>query len=527
MPARDGVEGPNHVRTFPALSPVNFLERSGAVFADRLAITDGEQQFTYGEFLDRCRRLADSLREQGVGNGSRVCALCVNSHVMLELHNAVPGCGAVLVPLNIRLAPPDLEGIIRHAGASLLIADPECESLARAVSAAVGIRLVLSGAASEYEALVASGTPEPLRPREETDLLAINYTSGSTGTPKGVMYNHRGAFLQALAMAYHLGLSLDSSYLWTLPMFHCDGWCHTWAVTAAGAVHRCVRKIDAPAIWETIASGAVTHLAAAPIVLTMIAEAAANDPERRPPHPVSAATGGAPPTPTLVDRLDRLGVTVSHLYGLTETYGPVIANQWQPEWSAQPAAQRFFLSARQGIGNIVTSEVRVVDADGKDVASDATAIGEIIIRSNNVMVGYYRDPAASEAALVDGWLHTGDLAVRHPDGYLEVRDRAKDIVIVGGENVSSVEVERVICEHSAVLEAAVVSLPDEHWGEVPVAIVVLRDHAVATEAEIIEHVRARTAHFKAPKRVHFAPIPKTSTGKVQKHVLREWVRAMR
>jgi fatty-acyl-CoA synthase len=509
--------------TIAPLTPTAFLERSSIVFADKVAVIDGDQRFTYGEFADRSRRLASAIREAGVAAGDRVAALCVNSHVMLEMHNGVPGSGAVLVPLNIRLAAGELAEILGHCGASLLVADDECAELAREVSASVGVRLVVAGPGSEYEQLIAGAVAMPFSSVEETDLLAINYTSGSTGRPKGVMYNHRGAYLQSLAMAFHLNLNVDSAYLWTLPMFHCDGWCHTWAVTAAGAVHICVRRIDPPKVWSTISSGTVSHLAAAPTVLNMIAAAATNSADPPPSRSVLAATGGAPPTPAMLDRLAPLNISVVHLYGLTETYGPSVINQKRQAWSDEPREVQLALNARQGIGNVVTGGVRVVDVEGNEVPSDGQSVGEITIMGNNVMVGYYRDEEATAAALRGGWLHTGDLAVRHPDGYIEMHDRAKDIVITGGENVSSLEIERLICEHPSVLEAAVVALPDDRWGEVPVAVVTLRAGTSSSEIEIIEFVRSRAAHFKAPKVVYFAELPKT--GKVQKNLLRDWVRS--
>jgi len=330
------------------------------------------------------------------------------------------------------------------------------------------------------------------------------------------MYTHRGAYLQALAMAFHSRLGLDSSYLWTLPMFHCNGWCFTWAVTAAGAVHVCQREIDPAAIWSAICRGGVTHLCAAPTVLTMIAEAAASSPGGNLSHPVHIFTGGAPPTPALLSRLAALKLHVTHLYGLTETYGPSVINDWQPEWNAKSETDRAKLNARQGVGNVVTKDIRVIDAGGNDVPADGETLGEIMIRGNNVTTGYYRDEAATRACELDGWFRTGDLGVRYPDGYIELRDRAKDIIITGGENVASVEVEKALAEHPAVLEAVVVGRPDERWGEIPIAFVVLRQGMSATKEELIEFVCGRIARFKAPREILFEELPKTSTGKIQK-----------
>jgi fatty-acyl-CoA synthase len=484
-------------------------------------MVDGDRRFTYAEFADRARRLAGFLHEFGIQPGDRVAALCVNSHVMLELHNGVPMAGAVLVPMNIRLSPGELAYVAEHSGARLLIATEELAEAARTVAERTGVRLVLGGSPGcEYERVLEKAAPHSIPCTDEKALLAINYTSGSTGRPKGVMYSHRGAYLQAVAMAYHTRMGVDSVYLWTLPMFHCDGWCFTWAVTAAAATHVALRKADPALAWSMICERGITHLSGAPTVLTMIAEAAAADPTRRPSHPVYANTGGAPPSPALLARLADIKMQVTHLYGLTESYGPAVICEWQPEWSSRPAAEQARLNARQGIGNVITGGIDVFDDEGHPVPWDGQTIGEIVLRGNNTMLGYYRDEEATRASTINGWFRTGDLGVRHPDGYVELKDRAKDIIISGGENVASVEVERVLVEHPAVLEAAVVGRNDSRWGEVPVAFVVLRPGKSATEAELIEFVRSRIAHFKAPKQIHFEELPKTSTGKIQKHVLR-------
>jgi fatty-acyl-CoA synthase len=510
------------------LSPVLFLDRAAAVFARRTAIVDGDRCFTYGEFGERAHRLAGLLSDAGIHTGDRVAALCVNSHVMLELHNGVPMAGAVLVPMNTRLSVGEMTHIIENSGARLLIATQELAEAARDAAERTGVRLILAGThTSEYEQLLDASPVERLASIDEKSLVSINYTSGSTGRPKGVMCTHRGAYLQALAMAYHSGLGLDSAFLWTLPMFHCNGWCFTWAITAAGALHICQHELNPSAIWATLCEGGVTHLCAAPTVLTMLAEAATSSPDQKPPRPIRVFTGGAPPTPPLLARLTSLNMEVTHLYGSTETYGPAVINQWQPEWTDKPAAERARLNARQGIGNVVTQRVRVVDLEGHDVPADGMTLGEIIVRGNNVTPGYYNDEESTRAAHINGWFRTGDLGVRFPDGYIELRDRAKDIIITGGENIASVEVEKVLADHPCVLEAAVVGLADELWGEVPVAFVVLRPGTSATEGELIDFVRRRIAHFKAPKQIRFEELPKTSTGKIQKHVLRERLTAPR
>jgi fatty-acyl-CoA synthase len=506
---------------FIPLNPTNFLDRAANIFTARTAVVDGARRFTYGEFGDRSRRLAGLLRGAGAAPGDRIAALCTNSHVMLEMHNGVPMAGCALVPMNIRLAHQELAYILENSGARILIATHEFAETAQKLASATGVRLILAGdETSEYETLLRSSAPLPTEPVDEMSLLAINYTSGSTGRPKGVMYTHRGAYLQALAMAFHSRMGLESSYLWTLPMFHCNGWCFPWAVTAAGAIHVCLRQMDPATVWSAICGGSVTHLCAAPTVLTMIAEAAAASGEGKINLPVHAFTGGAPPAPALLARLAELNLRVTHLYGLTETYGPSVINEWQPEWGACSEKEKARLNARQGVRNVVTHEIRVLDANGDDVPADGATLGEIAIRGNNVTIGYYRDEEATRAADAGGWLRTGDLGVRFPDGYIELRDRSKDIIITGGENVASVEVEKVLAEHPAVLEAAVVARPDERWGEIPVAFVALRRGMSATKDELIEFVGGRIARFKAPREIFFEDLPKTSTGKIQKYILR-------
>ncbi|MCG7632331.1 AMP-binding protein [Gordonia McavH-238-E] len=506
--------------TFSALSPATFLDRAAAVFAGRIAVIDGSRSFTYTEFHDRVQRLTAVIEQLGVGPGDHVAALCANSHVMLELHSAAPAHGSVLVPLNVRLSEPELTYILEHSGASVLVSTVEFADRAQAVGEAVGIRVVIGGSADgsdEYERLLADAGAPVRRDTDERGLLAINYTSGTTGRPKGVMYHHRGAYLQSVAMAHHSGLGPGSKYLWTLPMFHCDGWCFTWAVVAAGGTSVCLRSIDTGLIWRHLVDDDVTHFSAAPTVLTMIAE----DPSAARLDPVvQAATGGAPPSPALLARMAGLGIEITHLYGMTETFGPIVVNQWQPEWDDATDEVRAVRKARQGIGNIVAGRVRVVSDEGGDVAADGETIGELVVRGNNVMLGYYRDPEATAAATLDGWLRTGDLAVMHPDGYVEIRDRSKDVIISGGENIASVEVERVLDSHPDVVESAVVGRPDERWGEVPIAYVSVRAGASLTAEGLVEFARKTLARFKVPKEIVFAELPKTSTGKIQKNVLR-------
>lgn len=505
---------------FSALTPTAFLERSARVFADREAVRDGDRTFTYADLRRRALALTGALARWGVRPGDRVAALCANSHVMLELHLGVPLRGAVLVPLNIRLSTPELVALLRHCGAGVLVATHELAGPAAEVARAAGVRLVLGGApGDEYEEALAGAEPAPVACTDERALMSINYTSGTTGGPKGVMYHHRGAYLQSLAMAYHARLGPDSRYLWTLPMFHCHGWCFPWAVLAAGGTQVCLRSIDVAAIWDHL-GGTVTHFSAAPTVLRMLAQGYDARRHRLPAEVVQVQTGGAPPSPTLLAELEALRMTVTHLYGLTETFGPVAVNVWRRDWDGLAPARRADLLARQGVANIAALPLRVVDPAGRDVPTDGDALGEIVVRGNDVMLGYYRDPEATERATLDGWFRTGDLAVMHDDGYVEVRDRAKDIIISGGENIASVEVERVLEAHPAVSEAAVVAAPDERWGQVPVAYVELAAGARVDAPELVAFARERLAGFKVPKTVVFTDLPRTATGKIHKASLR-------
>jgi fatty-acyl-CoA synthase len=510
---------------YEALTPTAFLHRAAHVFRDRVGVVDGDVRFTYANFLARCLRFAGALRAIGVASGDRVAVLAGNSHVLLAAHYAVPFAGAVLVALNTRITATDIAYILRHAGVTVLIVDDELRDTAEQARAQAdpALRMVRAGGSDdELEPLVAAAMPFECKVTDERSMLAINYTSGTTARPKGVVYHHRGAYLQALAMALHMGITSDSIYLWTLPMFHCNGWCFPWAVTAMGGVHLCLRKVEPAAIWHHMRESGVTHWCAAPTVLTMTMWHPAASAL---PHPVRIATGGAPPTPALLERLAGLGMAITHLYGLTETYGPAGICEWRSEWNELPRAEQARLKARQGVANAIGETIRVVDDAGRDVPADGRTMGQIAIRGNNVMLGYYNDEAATQKACPDGWLRTGDLGVCHPDGYFELRDRAKDIIISGGENISSVEIEQALTQHDAVLEVAVVAAPDDQWGEVPVAFVTLQDGMTASDAELIDHVRARLARFKAPKRVIFGPLPKTSTGKVQKNVLRDRLRS--
>lgn len=516
--------------SFEPLTPTAFLERSGRVFADRPAVIDGDLRLSYAEFLDRCRRLAGALRAHGVQAGDRVAVLAPNTHVLLEAHYGVPMAGAVLVALNVRLTADDLAYIIGHSGARVLIHDFELTEKANEIHDKVDGELTLiraDGPASDdlYAQLLAQAEPlnEPVT--DERGLLALNYTSGTTGRPKGVMYHHRGAYLQALAMAYHTGHTADSVHLWTLPMFHCSGWCFTWAVTAAGALHLCLRALDPTRVWRHLRDDNVSHFNCAPTVLTMLAwHEEAN--KGRLARPVKNVIGGAPPTPALLARLADLGIEVMHLYGLTETYGPAGICEWHPDWRDLPAHEQARIKARQGVSNVIGEPMRVIDSEGRDVAADGETIGEIALRGNNIMLGYYRNEEATHRAAPDGWFRTGDLGVMHANGYIEVKDRAKDIIISGGENIASIEVENVLAAHPAVLEVAVVAKSDDKWGEIPVAFVAIKKGAEASEADLIAHARTHLAHFKAPRKVVFGELPRNATGKIQKFILRDRAREL-
>ncbi|MBI5877611.1 MAG: long-chain-fatty-acid--CoA ligase [Chloroflexi bacterium] len=520
-----------------ALTPLSFLDRSLRTFPDKTAVVHGSLRYTYRQFAERVYRLAGALRAAGVQPGDRVAFLCPNTPPMLEAHFGVPLTGAILVAINTRLSRDEIGYILNHAEVKLLFVDSELAPITAPLAGQTpSLRQVItivddqSGAPGPkpmgvtYEEFIAGGSREPIaHAAREDDTISVNYTSGTTGRPKGVMYSHRGAALNALGECLEHGLTSESVYLWTLPMFHCNGWCFTWALVAVGGTHVCLRRVDPPVIVRLIEQERVSHFCGAPAVLIMLT----NHPsvkELKLTRPLQIVTAAAPPSPTILLTVEALGAKITHVYGLTETYGPHSVCEWHAEWNALPSDQRARMKARQGVPYLHISELRVVDDAMNDVPADGQTQGEVVMRGNNVMQGYYRDPAASAKAFAGGWFHSGDVGVVHADGYIELRDRKKDIIISGGENISTIEVEQAIYQHPAVLEVAVVAVPDDRWGEVPKAFVTLKPDATATADEIIAHCRAHLAHFKCPKSVEFIDLPKTSTGKIQKYVLRdkEW-----
>jgi fatty-acyl-CoA synthase len=502
------------------LTPLAFLERSAAAFPERTAVVDGERRFTWAQFRERVRRLAVALQESGIEKGDRVAFLAPNATELLEAHYGVPAAGAVLVAINTRLKTEEVRYILEHSGSRLVAVDP---ALGHLVEGAPVEGVLVTGAAGEYEALLeraGEGEPED-RLESEDDTISINYTSGTTGRPKGVMYTYRGAYLNALAEVVHARLDSRSVYLWTLPMFHCNGWCFTWGVTAVGATHVCLPKLEPAEVWRLIEAERVTHLNGAPTVLVMLISDPAAHPLER---PVLVTTAAAPPPPAVLERTAALGFDIHHVYGLTETYGPITICEWNPDWDGLGAEEQARVLARQGLNMVTADPVRVVDSEMNDVPANAATMGEVVMRGNNVMKGYFRDERATAEAFRGGWFHSGDLGVMHPDGYIELRDRAKDIIISGGENISTIEVERALVRHPDVLEAAVVAIPDEKWGERPKGFVTLRPGATLSEAELIAFSRETLPGFKAPSEIDFCELPKTSTGKIKKFELRERVR---
>jgi fatty-acyl-CoA synthase len=527
----------NHV----PLTPIDFLVRSAAVYPRKIAIIHGDRRITWAQMHHRCLRFASALRARGIKRGDTVAVMAPNVPALLEAHFAVPMAGAVLNALNYRLDAATVAFILEHGGAKLLLADREFAPVVRAALALLKRKLpvidiedsALPDAAAigstEYEAFLLEGArDEPAAaPRDEWDAICLLYTSGTTGNPKGVVYHHRGAYLNALGNALTFGLNAQSVYLWTLPMFHCSGWTYTWGATAVGATHVCLRRVEPAPIFRLIAEHRVTHMCGAPIVLNMLIHAPA-DVRRRFAQRVEVATGGAAPPSAVIAAMEAMNFRVTHLYGLTETYGPASVCVEQEGWADLPVDRRAALVARQGVQYPTLHGLAVLDPESMaPVPSDGATLGELMLRGNTVMKGYLKNPKATRAAFKGGWFHTGDLAVRHRDGYVEIKDRSKDVIISGGENISSLEIEEVLYRHGAVMEAAVVARPDSKWGETPCAFVTLKPTAPETAAgDIIAWCRQHLAGYKVPRYVVFGPLPKTATGKIQKFVLRERAKAV-
>ena len=541
MPIAYDTDLDRNAANFQPLTPLGFLERSAAVFPDRLAVVHGAVRRNYRDLYARARRLASALAAHGVGKNDTVTVMLANTPAMLECHFGVPMAGAVLNTLNTRLDAAIIAFTLDHAETKVLITDREFSGVMKqALALAKTKPLVIDYddpeykgpgerlGAIEYEELVAGGDPDFswIMPRDEWDAIALNYTSGTTGDPKGVVYHHRGAYLLAMGNLLTGNLGRAPVYLWTLPMFHCNGWCFPWSIVLAGGVQVCLRQVRAATMFDLIASEKVTHLCGAPVVMSTLLNAPAQ--EKKPlPHQVEFFTAAAPPPEAVLAAMREAGFNVTHLYGLTEVYGPAVVNEWDHAWDSLPANEQAMKKARQGVRYPVLEALDVVDPDTMEsLPADGETLGEVVFRGNVVMKGYLKNPASTRAAFAGGWFHSGDLGVKHPDGYVQLKDRSKDIIISGGENISSIEVEDALYKHPAVQVAAVVARPDEKWGETPCAFIELRPGASASAEELIEWCRQHMALFKVPRHIVFAEVPKTSTGKIQKFRLREMAKSL-
>src|SRR6476661_3449826 len=526
---------------FQPLTPLSFLERSAAIFPDRTAIIHGGLQRSYAEFYARARRLAGALAKRGIKRGDTVSAVLANTPAMLECHYGVPMAGAVLNTINTRLDAAVIAFQLDHAEAKVLIVDREFSKLVKEALALAKARpLVIDYddpeftgtgerlGTTEYEDFIAAGDADYAwsMPDDEWDAISLNYTSGTTGDPKGVVYHHRGAYLLAIGNVLTGSMRKHCVYLWTLPMFHCNGWCFPWSLSVVGGTHVCLRQVRARAMYEAIAAHKVTHLCGAPIVMATLLEAPAA--EKKPlPHVVEFFTAAAPPPEAVLAAMKAAGFNVTHLYGLTECYGPAVVNDWQAEWNALPAAEQAVKKARQGVRYGALEALDVLDPETMmPVVRDGETLGEVMMRGNVVMKGYLKNKSSTEKAFAGGWFHTGDLGVIHADGYIQLKDRSQDIIISGGENISSIEVEDALYKHPAVAAAAVVAKPDDKWGETPCAFIELKPGAQANTDELMQWCRKHLASYKCPRYVVFADIPKTSTGKIQKFKLREMAKAV-
>jgi len=530
-----------HEANFVPLSPISFLERAALVYPDRLSVIHGERRFTWRETAARCRQLASAINRQGLGKGDVVAIIAPNVPALYECHFGVPMSGATLLTLNTRLDVDTTAYILAHANVKLLLCDPEFVSLIAAVQAELPEPVTVIDVADplftgnvnpigacDYETFLTLSDPafEPIWPSDEWDTISLNYTSGTTGRPKGALYSHRATYLNAMSNMTSTGLRPLTTYLWTLPMFHCNGWCFPWTMALMAGTNVCLRRVEPKAVFDAIKTHRVDYFCAAPVVLTMLANAPMQD-RFKPDWKVEVVTGGSAPPAALIAAMAELSIEVCHQYGLTETLGPSVICAWHPEWDEASLQAQADRKSRIGVRRDGVEAAMVVDTQTMTpVPWDGRTVGELVLRGNTLMKGYLNNPQATAQAFESGWFHTGDLVVVHPDGYCQVKDRLKDIVISGGENISTVEVEGILYRHPAVLEAAVVAMPHTKWGETPCAFVALKSHAQATAAEIIEFCREHLAGFKVPTHIVFCELPKTSTGKIQKYVLRVQAKAV-